>query len=241
MKPPTFPAGSSISVKYYKETDTKCAGTVTSTDKYTNDECIVIEKIYVKYSTSSGSSSSSSSSSLKSCFAGSESVTLESGEMKPISEVKAGDRVLAADASRQTVFSEVVFVPHASNADKAIFTRITTIQGRDIKMTHSHILPAGACGSTSPLPDVYASSVTVGDCIMTVSGMEKVSAMKTVQGQGLYTIVTKDVYVVVNGIIASPFAFNHMVANFYYNIHRFVYACAPIILTSPVVRSVNEV
>jgi Hint module len=161
--------------------------------------------------------------------------------MKPISEVRAGDRVLAADASRQTVFSEVVFVPHASNADKTVFRHITTTHGRDIKMTHSHILPAGDCGSTSPLPDVYASSVAVGDCIMTVSGMEEVSAVETVQGQGLYTIVTKDEYVVVNGIIASPFAYSHMVANFYYNIHRFVYACVPGLLTSPLVRSANEV
>jgi Hint module len=108
-------------------------------------------------------------------------------------------------------------------------------------MTHSHILPAGACGSTSLLPDVYASSVTVGDCIMTVSGMEEVSAVETVQGEGLYTIVTKEEYVVVNGIIASPFAFNHMLANFYYNIHRFVYGCVPVLLTSPLIRAGNEV
>jgi Hint module len=186
-------------------------------------------------------SSGSSSSTLKACFGGSETVTLESGETKPISEVRAGDRVLAADASRQTVFSEVVFVPHGSNADKTVFTHITTTEGRDIKMTHSHILPAGSCKLTTLLPDVYASSVTVGDCIMTVSGIEEVSAVETVRGQGLYTIVTKDEYVVVNGIIASPFAYNHMVANFYYNIHRFLYACVPGLLTSPLVRSANEV
>jgi predicted extracellular nuclease len=161
--------------------------------------------------------------------------------MKVISEVRAGDRVLAADASRQTLFSEVVFVPHTWNADKAIFTHITTTQGRDIKMTHSHILPAGACESTTPLPDIYASSVTVGDCVMTVSGMEEVSAVEMVQGQGLYTIVTKDEYVVVNGIIASPFAFNHMVANFYYNIHRFLYMRVPRLLNSPLVHSASEV
>jgi hypothetical protein len=88
---------------------------------------------------------------------------------------------------------------------------------------------------------VYASSVAVGDCIMTVSGMEEVSGVETVQGQGLYTIVTGEEYVVVNGIIASPFAFNHMMANMYYNIHRFVYACVPVLLTSRVFRSANEV
>jgi Hint module len=184
---------------------------------------------------------STGSTPLKACFAGSESVSLESGEVKLISEVRTGDRVLAADASRQTVFSEVVFVPHVANTDSALFTHITTTQGRDIKMTHSHILPAGACGSSSLLLDVYASSVAVGDCIITVSGMERVSAVETVQGQGLYTIVTGEEYVVVNGIIASPFAYNHMVANFYYNIHRFVYAFVPRLSGSPLTRSTNEV
>jgi Hint module len=149
--------------------------------------------------------------------------------------------VLAADASRQTVFSEVAFVPHEANTDSALFTHITTKQGRDIKMTHSHILPAGVCGSSLPLPNVYASSVAIGDCIMTVSGMEEVSAMEIVQGQGLYTIVTMEEYVVVNGIIASPFAYNHMVANLHYNIHRLIYAFFPNLSGFPLIHSANEV
>ena len=220
-----------------------CSGTATSTKAVTNEYCGGSTGYYYSKTSASTASlpSSSSSSILKSCFAGSETVTLESGEKKLISEVRAGDKVLAADASRRTLFSEVVFVPHGENMEKATFAHITTTQGRDIKMSGSHILPAGACGSTTPLPNVYASSVTVGDCIMTVSGEEKVSAVETVQGQGLYTIVTKDEYVVVNGIIASPFAYNHMVANFYYNVHRFVYACVPGLLSFPVVHSANEV
>jgi Hint module len=184
-------------------------------------------------------SSKSSGSSLNSCFAGSETVALESRETKPIYEIRAGDRVLADDASRRTLFSEVVFVPHGLNTDRTVFAHITTTQGRDIKMTYSHILPAGVCGSTSPLPDVYASSMIVGDCNMTASGMEKVSAVETVQGEGLHTVFTEDEYVVVNGILASPFAYNYMVANFYYNIHRFLYACVPGLLTSHVLRSAS--
>jgi Hint module len=238
IKPKCFIAGDKVTQSFYS-TD-KCIGTPTLTSPpKTLNAC---EKKDTYYSTTKLTTSDFDViNKLKSCFAGSEVVTLESGETKPISEVRAGDRVLAADSSRHTVFSEVVFVPHGANSDKALFTHIATTQGRDIKMTDSHILPAGACTSTSPLPNVYASAVTVGDCIMTVSGMEKVSAVVTIQGQGLYTIVTKEEYVVVNGIIASPFAFNHMVANFYYNMHRFFYACVPGLLTIPLVRSANEV
>ena len=46
---------------------------------------------------------------------------------------------------------------------------------------------------------------------------------------GVYTIVTDkaDDLVVVNGIVASPFAVNHAVANAVYNVHRVLYGVAP--------------
>ena len=76
---------------------------------------------------------------------------------------------------------------------------------------------------------------------MTVSGKDTVSIVETVQGKGLYTVVTKEEYVVVNGIIASPFAMNHMLANLFYNLHRFVYASLPTLLDWSLLYSANEV
>ena len=81
----------------------------------------------------------------------------------------------------------------------------------------------------------------MGDCIMTVSGEERVAAVGVVSGQGLYTFVTKEEYVVVNGIIASPFAVNHVMANLFYNMHRFVHALVPSALKLPFLHSSNEV
>jgi Hint module len=149
--------------------------------------------------------------------------------------------VLAADAAGRTSYSDVVYVPHGANSDDALFTHITTASGRDIKMTPSHIILAGPCHSSAPLPLTHASSVSVGDCVMTVSGEDMVSTVETVQGKGLYTVVTKEEYVVVNGIIASPFAVNHMLANLYYNIHRFVYTSAPSLLNNAALHFANEV
>jgi hypothetical protein len=74
-----------------------------------------------------------------------------------------------------------------------------------------------------------------------VSGEEAVSAVESVQGEGLYTIVTKAEYLVVNGIIASPFAFNHVAANLFYNIHRFLYVSIPTAVKSPRFSRANEV
>ena len=129
-------------------------------------------------------------------------------------------------------------MPHKSNKQRALFVRIATESGRDVKVTKNHVLPAGACGSALPL--VYASQVSAGECIMTVSGEEKVSAVETVQGEGVYTIVTKEEYIVVNGIIASPFGANHMMANLYYNVHRFLYSVSPLLLASKLLQSANE-
>jgi predicted Zn-dependent protease len=56
----------------------------------------------------------------------------------------------------------------------------------------------------------------------------------------VYTIVTTEEFVVVNGIIASSFGANHMMANLYYNIHRFMYALSPFLLTSSLLHTANE-
>ena len=175
------------------------------------------------------------------CFAGSETVRLESGEDRPISHIMSGDRVLAADALGKISFSEVVFVPHKANRDTALFVHITTASGRDIKMTKKHVLPAGACGTNSPLPLKYASQVSVKDCIMTATGEEEVSSIGMALAEGAYTLVVKEEFIIVNGIIASPFAFNHVAGNLFYHIHRFLYSAAPGLLSSALLRSSNEV
>ena len=205
------------------------------------DQNIVCSTTAGTSATPASTTSSSSSGKEKACFARSETLSLESGEVRAISDIRVGDRVLSADAAGRTSYSDVVFVPHRANSDGALFTHITTASGRDIKMTPSHIILAGPCHSFASLPLTYASSVSVGDCVMTVSGEDMVSTVETVEGKGLYTVVTKEEYVVVNGIIASPFAVNHMLANLYYNIHRFVYTTAPSILNYPALHSANEV
>ena len=132
----------------------------------------------------------------------------------------------------------MVFVPHRANKERVAFIRVAAESGRDVKMTHDHILPAGVCGSSLPL--VYASKIVVGDCIQTVSGEEKVSMVEVVHSEGVYTIVTNEEYIVVNGIIASSFGANHMMANLFYNLHRFVYSVRPELMTSSILHDANE-
>ncbi len=90
-------------------------------------------------------------------------------------------------------------------------------------MTSDHILPAGSCHSAH-LPYVSAAQVTVGDCVSTVSGRERVASVELVDGEGIYTVIAMEELIVVNGIIATPFGgVNPTLANTYYNLFRVGY------------------
>jgi len=206
---------------------------LSSFSEYINDNLFEAET-YMTYSTVSGSSSSSSS---DSCFAGSETVLMENGEVKAISDVVVGDSILASDASGNTKFSNVVAVPHGANAVNAEFVQLTVASGADIKMTPEHLVMASKSCVASDSSLMAASAVESGMCLMSTSGMESVEKVATVQGRGVYSVVTEEEFVVVNGFVASPFAVNHAVANAYYNIVRAV----PSLMNFEIVKKATNV
>lgn len=69
-----------------------------------------------------------------------------------------------------------------------------------------------------------AADVRVHDCIMTVSGPDAVTRLSWRSGEGAYTLVPSHGLLVVNGIVASPHARYHALADWYYMIHRTAYA-----------------
>jgi len=176
------------------------------------------------------------------CFAGSETVQLQSGEAISISQVRVGDRLLAADRRGLTHFAAVVAVPHQQNSRPAVFSFITTDGGNDIKLTPNHLLLSGPCGSALSL--TFAETVAPGSCILTTTGQESVSTnIKVVSSEGLYTIITEAELVVVNKVVASPFADNHAVTHAFYSTLRLLSALFPTALSllgSKVVRAAVE-
>lgn len=151
---------------------------------------------------------------------------MASGESRAISAIQVGDEIaVAAMDGAFAGYSPVIAVPHTKNSLKATFTQISTVSGRDIKMTPDHLVLGGACGSPSL---VQAGSLKVDECVQTVSGIEAVASVTTVAAEGIYTVITKyDGLLIVNGVVASPFALNHLVTNSFYNIVRFVYGVVP--------------
>jgi len=220
--------------KCYPSSTTQLEITLLTGVTFTNTTQLLVDCVTGTVASPAASSSA--------CFAGSETVTLASGEVKSISAVQIGDEIAVASMDGSFIgYSAVIAVPHAANAIQAAFAQIVTESGRDIKMTADHLVLGGSCMGSLSL--VQAGSLKVGECVQTVSGAEVISSVNTITAQGIYTVVTKhDGLLIVNGIVASPFAVNHLVANSFYNILRSVYGLFPFmskIRSSLLVRSME--
>ena len=97
------------------------------------------------------------------------------------------------------------------------FVEIAT-KDRSLMVTTEHLLFSGKCNSELVLME--AKKVNIGDCLKTVDGLEVVVSTTKNTLVGVYSVVTTEEYIVVNGIVASPFEFNHYAAHMFYGIHR---------------------
>ena len=174
------------------------------------------------------------------CFSGSENILLESGGIKAISDVVVGDKVQVVTTNGDLGFSEVVFLPHSANTQKASFVELQMTSGKSLRATPDHFIVAGSCGTNS-FELLAAKDISEGHCVRTTEGDDKVMGVNRVVDYGVYTVVTKESsgLLVVNGVFASSFGFNHWIVNMYYNIHRIVFNIAPSLLTSRNVVAMN--
>lgn len=135
------------------------------------------------------------------CFSGDSLLTLEDGSGKAFRDLAVGDVILSADRNGKVAPSPVVFLPHNKNNITRQFDLIETASGKSLTMTRNHLLPL--CDGTL----VTARSLEIGQCVRTVNGEGSVSKVtRDVTAGGVYTAVTADEFLVVNGIVASPFA-----------------------------------
>jgi hypothetical protein len=136
------------------------------------------------------------------CFHGDGTVLLESGLSKRLSDLKVGDKIISSDGLDHFSFSPVTVLPHAKNLEPAAFLNLTTETGKSVEMTSDHFIPK--CDQEI----VMASELVVGDCLLTVDGKETITEVSSSVKPGVYTAITKDKFIVVNGIVASPFSKN---------------------------------
>ena len=151
------------------------------------------------------------------CFSGEDTVDIEGEGPKLLREVRVGDSVLSANAKGEFSFSPVVAVPHGPNVRKATLVALETSKGKVLRLTKLHLLPR-CDGSLA-----YAGSLVPGDCLRTIDGDEPVERVGTVPAVGLFTAVPALEYLVVNGVVASPFALSHGLAGCLYTFPRKAY------------------
>lgn len=145
--------------------------------------------------------------------------------------------MLSASSLGHFSFSTVVAVPHAKNNIVTDFIEILTsgdadetwepsyARGTSIRLTSDHLLAAGDCDRMrlgGKLPLLKAQNVEAGLCVLTVNGLEKITTVGIVRSQGIYTVVIDNEYVVVNGIVASPFAISHSWGRLFYSFYGVV-------------------
>lgn len=168
-----------------------------------------------------GSSSGSSS-----CFAGSEQVQLFDGTSVKLSDVRLGDRILSATRDGELSFADVIAIPHAKNHIEVQFISIITASNVALQLTPDHLLLGNDCLSSIPLL-ISAANVREGQCLQTTRGCDPIVSKEKKKGRGIYTVVTTNEFIVVNGVVASPFAVNHAIANAFYDVYRAIYSLAP--------------
>ena len=208
---------------------------LTSGGSYVRGLCYSVTYSSSSSSTVTYSSTSSSSSSQGACFSGEDTVILESGATRLFSELAIGDKVQTTEAKGALSFSNVVALPHAVNKKISSSVKVVTSSGKSLKATKMHLLQK--CDGTL----AYAGALTEGDCLRTVDGDEAVTALSVAKAEGIYTAVTTSKFLVVNGIVASPFGVSHGLMNSYYNFHRIVAKFAPLALASSSIQVISAV
>jgi hypothetical protein len=178
-----------------------------------------------------------------SCFSGSQTVEMEGGEMVQISDVQIGNRILSMNSGGEMVYSDVVYLPHLKNNRQAVFISLSLSSSLPpIVATPDHLILAGPCDETKRMEFGLKkmSDIVPNMCIQTASGSDKVISVDTVVETGLYTVVTNEEFIVVNGVVASPFADYHQLPHMYYNLHRSLYVLSPSMLKSDYMRQLND-
>ena len=161
------------------------------------------------------------------CFHGSNSVSLENGKTKFISELRPGENVLAMKEDGTLGFSPVILDYHNAPQDIALFRVIHTSLGHNLTLTPNHLLYVSEGNDKIPssmklssFQPVFASRVKNGDFVLVRSEnrmvKDKVIDVTEESMTGYYSPLTTQGNIVVQNILASCYASfdNHNLMHF---------------------------
>jgi len=159
----------------------------------------------------------------RTCFSGHDTVQMEgSGDRVLFKDLSVGDRIRSANRDGVVSYSSVVFLPHGENDIPTTFLEVITESSKKIKMTRGHLIQL----CNGDLVSAHELSKDKGtkkkknnmNCIRSVDGDESIKSIRQVHSQGVYTAVTENEFLVVNDIIASPFASSSGLVHAFFNL-----------------------
>jgi len=153
------------------------------------------------------------------CFSKDTLLQLEDGTTMKIIDAKIGDKILSYSENK-LIYAPIIAIPHEKNNILSKFIEIKTSNNKNIKMTECHLIPVL---KNNKFELIKANNIELNNIIITVDGYESITDKNITYEYGIYTVVTTGDYIVVNNIIASPFAISHLLGNFYYQLHKIIY------------------
>jgi hypothetical protein len=179
-----------------------CTGTAATTDSGTGTECVSLAFALGLYGTVDCGA----------CFSGNAMVTLESGDVVPMSQLEVGDKVLSIDSNGKLFFDRVFRITHNDAEETRRYVVLSTEDGHRIEMAGNHYLHSGSCCELDSM--VLAADVQEGDTIyVNYDGtLEPVTVAKVAheQHQGAHNVHTLNGNIIVNGIATSHFTTESM-------------------------------
>ncbi|XP_034001668.1 sonic hedgehog protein A [Trematomus bernacchii] len=148
------------------------------------------------------------------CFPGSSTVTLQDGTQKPVKLLQSGDRVLAADAHGNPIYTDFIMFIDQDSTTRRLFYVIETESGEKIALTAAHLLFVGQNNTenTDEMSAVFASQVQTGQTVFVFDAERRrlepvcVKRIFTHEYEGSFAPVTVQGTVVVDQVLASCYA-----------------------------------
>lgn len=148
------------------------------------------------------------------CFTGNSLVEIENGGLIPMSDLRIGDRVLSMRSDGVLEYNEVINFMDRDDFGYGLFYTLSTKSGKEITLTAKHLLYVinqNFSFDVNRIEAVFADSVSEGQYLLLG---EKDSIITTVitkitvaTRRGIYAPLTKHGTIVVDGIVASCYAY----------------------------------
>ncbi|WP_159712648.1 Hint domain-containing protein [Geminicoccus flavidas] len=144
-----------------------------------------------------------------SCFPGDATVVTESGDRKPVADVRVGDRVQVVHADGTLGFEDVYLLTHQDATITQTYVRLTLDSGRSLVLSPRHFIPTARDGSAwDSRLIVGADEVHAGDRVWYLSedGQMRIGTVATAAREaatGAFNPLTMQGSIVVDGVVAS--------------------------------------